>query len=310
MNRFLITALAIPSLFSLLQSCSLNFPSKNASAQAEQTHQSHQNHSDNNNTQPAHSTQHSDSTNHQHHQQHSTPHSDSLSVTKAQLTKPAEIIVNQPQTFLIAIQDKTGKPITEFETFQEKLMHLIVVSDNLEVFDHLHPEYQGEGVFEAKITFPKPGNYSLVSDYKPLGENEQVSVLNAQVPGIQLSSSVKIDQNMIQTLENTEVSLTPSQAVIKSGEDVTLKFNLKDTKTNQPINDLKPYLGERGHLVIFKQSAPLTKADYIHAHALQNTPSNEVHFMTKFPQPGTYKVWGQFNRDGKIVTSSFWLQVS
>jgi hypothetical protein len=54
----------------------------------------------------------------------------------------------------------------------------------------------------------------------------------------------------------------------------------------------------------------LTKADYIHAHALQNTPSDEVHFMTKFPQPGTYKVWGQFNRDGKIVTSSFWLQVS
>ncbi|MGB3187902.1 MAG: hypothetical protein WBB43_00575 [Limnoraphis sp.] len=311
MNRFLITTFAIPSLFGLLQSCSVNFPSKDT-AHTEQTHQMNHNSADSSHSDSmmsntsSHAANHSESSTHS----HSNQTSDTLSLTKAQLTKPAEIIVNQPQTFLIDIQDQAGKSITKFDTFQEKLMHLIVVSDDLEVFNHLHPKYEGDGLFKVEITFPKPGNYTLVSDYKPFEESEQISVLNAQVPGVKLTSSVKIDENMSQILEDTQVTLTSSQPVLQSGQEVTLKFNLKDAKTNQPINDLKPYLGEQGHLVIFKQSNPLSKADYIHAHALKNTPSDEVHFMTKFPKPGTYKVWGQFNRDGKMITTSFWLKVS
>ncbi len=161
MNRFLITTFAIPSLFGLLQSCSVNFPSKDATA-GEQTHQMNHNSVDNSST-------------HNHHQSsthsHSNHPSEASSLTKAQLTKPAEIIVNQPQTFLIDIQDQAGKSITKFDTFQEKLMHFIVVSDDLEVFNHLHPKYEGDGLFKVEITFPKPGNYTLVSDYKPIEES-------------------------------------------------------------------------------------------------------------------------------------------
>ncbi|WP_413167637.1 hypothetical protein ACL6C3_13255 [Capilliphycus salinus ALCB114379] len=300
MNRFLISLFAVPSLLTLIQSCAVNFSSKDASVQAQQTHQMNHNSGEHSSAHHHQSSTHS----------HSNHSSESASLTKAQLTKPAEIAVNKPQTFLIEIQDKTGKTITDFETFQEKLMHLIVVSEDLDVFQHLHPEYDGDGLFKVEITFPKPGSYTLVTDYKPIGISEQVSVLNAELPGVQLTSSLKIDKNMSQILEDTQVTLTSSQPVLKSDQEVTLKFNLKDAKTNQPINDLKPYLGEQGHLVIFKQSNPLTKADYIHAHALKNTPPDEVHFMTNFPEPGTYKVWGQFNRNGKIITASFWVTVS
>ncbi|ERT05903.1 ytkA-like family protein [Lyngbya aestuarii BL J] len=299
MNRFLISLFAVPSLLTLIQSCAVNSPSKDASTQAQQTHQMNHNSGDNL------SAHHQSSTH-----SHSNHSSESASLTKAQLTKPSQIAVNQPQTFLIEIQDKTGKPITDFETFQEQLMHLIVVSEDLDVFEHLHPEYDGDGLFQVEITFPKPGSYTLVTDYKPSRMSEEITLLNAQVPGVQLTSSVKINENMSQILEDTQITLTSSQPVLQSGQEVTLKFNLKDAKTNQPINDLKPYLGEQGHLVIFKQSNPLTKADYIHAHALKNTPPDEVHFMTNFPKPGTYKVWGQFNRNGKIITSSFWVKVS
>ncbi|MBD2695202.1 hypothetical protein H6G68_26375, partial [Anabaena catenula FACHB-362] len=68
-----------------------------------------------------------------------------------------------------------------------------------------------------------------------------------------------------------------------------------------------------GHLT-FKSSGSNTLAIsgdvyYIHAHALNNTPTGQVHFMTSFPQAGKYKLWGQFNRNGKIITADFWINV-
>jgi len=53
----------------------------------------------------------------------------------------------------------------------------------------------------------------------------------------------------------------------------------------------------------------LTEADYIHAHAIKDTLAGQVHFMTIFPQPGKYKVCGQFNRQGKILTADLWVNV-
>jgi hypothetical protein len=42
---------------------------------------------------------------------------------------------------------------------------------------------------------------------------------------------------------------------------------------------------------------------------MKGTDTGEVVFMTKFPQPGKYKIWGQFNRDGKILVADFWMDV-
>jgi hypothetical protein len=86
-------------------------------------------------------------------------------------------------------------------------------------------------------------------------------------------------------------------------------FNLRQAANNRPIEDLQPYLGQRGHLVILRQINPLAAEDYIHAHAVKNSPDGQVEFMTKFPQSGRYKLWGQFNRNGKIIVTDFWVDV-
>ena len=54
-----------------------------------------------------------------------------------------------------------------------------------------------------------------------------------------------------------------------------------------------------GHLVVL--SADGTK--YVHAHPLTAQASTgTVEFEVHFPEPGTYKVWGQFQRGGKVFT--------
>ncbi len=86
-----------------------------------------------------------------------------------------------------------------------------------------------------------------------------------------------------------------------------LEFNLKEASGN-PV-ELQPYLGELGHLVIVQKGDQLTDSSYLHAHAMKDSPTGKVQFHTKFSQPGTYKMWGQFNRDGQIVTADFWVEV-
>lgn len=231
-----------------------------------------------------------------------------LTVAKANLTTPLNMLPNTTVPLLIDVQNLNGKVIEDFEIFQEKLMHLIIVSDDLQFFDHLHPNYQQNGRFKVSASFPQAGKYTLFSDYKPAQSPEQISVLKTQVGG-RSPSAVPINFDRTKTFRTAQINLISSQDRIKAGEEVTLTFDLKDTATNQPLTDLQPYLGEKGHLVIIKKSTPLTASDYIHAHALADDSLGKVAFVTKFPKSGEYKLWGQFNRNGKIVTADFGIHV-
>lgn len=300
MKLFFTTIAAVATLL-LAQGCTPSVQSRETSNSA--ATKQHEGHSMGNGETHGEAQSHS-------HGGHSIELGENSVQAQAKLTAPRNITPNTPVPLVIVVQDLDGKVITKFDTFQEKLMHLIVVSDNLQFFSHIHPNYKGNGRFEVSARFPQPASYTLFSDYKPTGKTEQVSVLKTQVPGTSPAAPA-INLNRTKTSAGTKVNLTLSQPTLKAGEEVMLVFSLRDAASNQPIKDLQPYLGERGHLVIVKQSSPLTKADYIHAHAhaMENMPPGEVHFMTSFPKPGKYKLWGQFNRNGRIITSDFWVNV-
>jgi hypothetical protein len=249
-------------------------------------------------------------------------HSGSAATAKASLAKPWIISHNKSTPLTIAVTNLRGKAIAQFDTFQEKLMHLIVVSDDLQFFDHIHPVYKGNGRFDVSAKFPQPGAYTLFSDYKPTGQVEQVSVLKVQSPGtpptanaidyatVKYLDTIKVNPMIVPALkaDTIKVSLAIAPTTLKAGQEAELQFTLQQPN-GATVTDLQPYLGEKGHLVILKRSAPLTRADYIHAHALKDGPTAQVKFMTTFPQPGQYKLWGQFQRNGQIVVSDFWVNV-
>ncbi|MBD2596434.1 hypothetical protein H6G74_19165 [Nostoc spongiaeforme FACHB-130] len=247
------------------------------------------------------------------HQGHSMEHPGNEAKTKittqAKLTTPKNLLPNQPVNLVINVQDTVGKSIDKFDTFQEKLMHLIIVREDLATYDHIHPTYKGNGRFEVSANFSTPGNYSLFSDYKPSGQNEALSLMQVKIPGsIPLPKSLeKFEKTKV--ISNTKVNLDVANQNIQAGKEVTLNFDIKDAANNQPIKDLETYLGEKGHLVIVKSSSPLTVNDYIHAHALKNSADGQIKFVTNFPQPGTYKLWMQFQRRGKVDTADFWVNV-
>jgi hypothetical protein len=287
--KLLFTALAITSTIFLTQGCATNKSAEQSNGNSAIAQE--------------HSHGHHDHSGGSQHRQSTEP---ATTITK--LTVKGKIAAKTPVPLVIDVQEQNGQPIANFDKFQEQLMHLIIVSDDLQSFNHIHPDYKGNGRFEVENNFPHPGNYTLFSDYKPTGKAEQVSLLKTQIPGA-VPNTPKITLSTTNTVDDTLVNLKFSQPKLKAGQEVHLIFNLQDNQTKQPIADLQPYLGERGHLVIVKRTSPLTRADYIHAHALTDSPAGEVHFITSFPQPGDYKLWGQFNRGGKIVTADFWVNV-
>ncbi|MHC0067240.1 hypothetical protein ACWATR_30745 [Nostoc sp. UIC 10890] len=289
MNRFM-NAIAITTTLILAQSCSL-LPRDEGKPISATTHQHEER-----------------SMSGSHHREHSTSGAGDKkkAFAQAKLKVTSNITSNKNIPIVIGVQDSDGKAIANFDTFQEKLMHLILVSDDLQFFSHLHPTYKENGQFEVAARFPQAGNYTFFSDYKPAGQTEQVSVMKTQVSGNSIAAS-EIDLNRSKTFNDTKVNLAVSEPTVKAGKEVALMFKLRDASNNQPLTNLQPYLGERGHLVILRQSTPLKAEDYVHAHALKDTPAGQVHFMTSFPQPGKYKLWGQFNRNGKIVTADFWI---
>jgi ribosomal protein S10 len=229
------------------------------------------------------------------------------SSTKAKLIIPKEIKSTQAVPLAINIQDKTGKPVSNFDTFQEKQMHLIVVSDDLRFFQHVHPIHKGNGRFEVNPDFPSSGSYTLFSDYKPAGQKEQVSAQKIVIPGnVPLPTELEKFSNT-KILADTKVNLKLPEKTLKAGKEVKISFDLQELKQIQPIKDLQPYLGEKGHLVIVKSSSPLTDSDYVHAHALKESSNGQINFISTLPSKGTYKVWLQFNRNGKVNTADFWL---
>jgi hypothetical protein len=136
MNR-IETAIVIVTTLSIVQGCTQlaqvkEEPTMTTTTHPNATHAEEKNHS--------HPTTHTAS-----HSEHGDGHTNTSASTQAKLTTTGVITSNTPTILQIDVQDENGKAIAQFDHFQEKMMHLIAVSDDLQVFQHLHPGYKGNG---------------------------------------------------------------------------------------------------------------------------------------------------------------------
>lgn len=77
-------------------------------------------------------------------------------------TDPAPAQARQPVDLVVALHDAaSGAPLTDLSVEHARLLHLVVVSEDLATFDHLHPLPVDAGVFRLTHTFPTGGRYRL-----------------------------------------------------------------------------------------------------------------------------------------------------
>ncbi len=207
-------------------------------------------------------------------------------------------------TLNLMIHDGDGSMVHEFDVNHDKLAHLIMVRDGLDEFAHIHPEVDRQGNMTATHTFPKAGKYRLFVDYKPKGKSAATATAVVEVTG-DAPAAAPLVVNAPGKVNADGLVVEIGVQNPKAGQEAEVRFRLNDSSGN-PVADLQPYLGARGHLVILSADG----AKYVHAHPGESrTAANEVVFTAHFPSAGFYKGWGQFLLAGQVRTVPFVLQI-
>ncbi len=221
---------------------------------------------------------------------------------------PANVPANCPLHMEIRVSEpKTGAAVTSFQIIHEKPIHLFVVSEDLEYFAHEHPVLGPDGVFRHATLLPKPGTYKLLADFMPDGGTPQLISRVITTAGYKhglVASIAKPPADLAPKHgENLDVELQLDPPQPLAGKKTMLVFKLK------PAAGFEPYLGAWGHLL----AASNDLIDTIHTHPIYVTDpapgEKQVQFNIFFPREAIYRVWVQFQREGRVNTLEFTIPV-
>jgi uncharacterized membrane protein len=209
----------------------------------------------------------------------------------------------------------TGEIVTDLLIVHEYLLHLIIVNEDLSLFDHVHPERQPDGSFTIDYHFPRPDNYLLFADITPTGERSQVFRLPLSTrpgPHIHVTYVTEMCQpGLAREVGPYHVQLILQPRRLVAQRHAHLAFRV--SRDGKPVTDLAPYIGAMGHCVVISEDG----RTYLHSHPEQLfavSPADrggpDVAFHTEFPRAGRYKVWGQFKHGEEIVVADFVVEVA
>ena len=249
-------------------------------------------------------------------------------------TIPPVIVAGQKATLRFKISHPGVNAVIEkFEVVHDRKYHLFVISQNMEYFQHIHPEQRPDGTWTIDLTLPKPGYYKVLSDFLPAGGSTQFiarPLVTAGYTGDLAGDSAHLVPDTIfkKSVDDLTAEVAFDPRTFVAGLYGHLNFHLTDTRTGQPVTDLQTYLGAFGHTLIMSEDM----VDYVHSHPIDISASDEngpkqfmlppdadleklrggpdVTFEGLMPKPGRYRAWTQFRRNGKLYTFATTFEVT
>lgn len=238
---------------------------------------------------------------------------------------------------------KEGRRVEEISDIainHDRILHVLVVGEDMKTFSHIHSEDLGpitdemkkSGKFPLTYNFPKAGTYVLNLDYVISGI-EYTNVLTVKVSGEPKMEKVTDSQfeNKLQVKEFDGYTVTfNAPENVEAGEMVKLHYHIE--KEGRPVTDLEPYLGAAMHLGMVRNDL----GRFFHTHGEALMPGSvwfqqllgkyykyHMHFApdkfgpnlitppfaTKFTTPGVYTVFGEFKHKGKVIVTDFQVRV-
>lgn len=261
---------------------------------------------------PAHQT-----ATHQHNEHSNKDAAENINYRLDFRSEPATLLAGEAAKMIFTLADLNGGVIKDLEIVHEKPMHLIVVSEDLSEFYHLHPEPQADGSLAAGFTFPNGGKYRLYADFTPKGAARSVRDFGVQVSGgLGPVRELKADGKREQTLDGVRVVMEAGE--LESNKETQLNFTVYDAVSSEFATGIEKYLGEAAHFVVISQDLK----NFLHAHPINadnvkagearmaNIPPNSAFGAhVTFPTDGLYKVFVEFKRAGKVTVAPFVVEV-
>jgi hypothetical protein len=188
------------------------------------------------------------------------------------------------------------------EESHEKMIHLIIVSNDLSYFNHIHPEPDGNN-FVVETVFPSAGNYLLFAEYKPMGEQTLVQKIQLNVKGKPTRERSEFAIRNVSTTGDYKVTLEISGGKLTTGVPVHIPVTFMKDQTTIDAGSFDDYLGAKAHAIIIGMG----NKTFMHAHPM--VQQNSISVQTEFDEPGIYRLWLQFKADGVLHTADFILAV-
>lgn len=243
-------------------------------------------------------------------------------------TDPERVSAESSTNILFSLKDHGGEPIKELSVHHDRILHVIIASQDFSVFAHIHPEDFGPITPEMKkfarypvrFTFPKAGRYIIAIDFAVKKQLISKHFL-VDVAGEPKMGFPTMDLSREKRFGDLDVTLASMPERIKAGKEVMLSCLFK--KNGESVTGLEPYLSAPMHLAII--SSDLTHFMHTHgevpgmatmdhdAHHMKMTvpdkfgPTVEIHVV--FPAKGLYQIYGQVGHQGKVIVISFMVEV-
>jgi hypothetical protein len=203
------------------------------------------------------------------------------------------------------IVDESGTTVRDFDVEHEKRMHLIVARRDLTGFQHLHPERADDGTWSTTLRLDDAGSYRLFADFAHDGEPYTLAS-DLRVDGAADLAPLPAPTATAVSDGGYDVRLDAGRA--RPGREAELRFTI--TRNGQPVHT-EPYLGAGGHLVALREG----DLAFLHVHPTEHghddagtateTHDDAVGFAATFPTEGRYRLFLQFQHEGRVQTVAF-----
>jgi hypothetical protein len=253
---------------------------------------------------------------------------------RAQLALSSETLVqNIPTTLTFSLRDYLGKPVQDLVLDHNRIMHVVITSQDFSIFSHIHAEDLGPitpamlkgSVFRVQYAFPKAGRYMISVDFTErafiFSDQFYVNVGQAGAMGEPAGANFSLRKKF----DGYDVTLSTSPSSLRAGAPATLDYHIE--KDGKPLTDMNPYLAVPMHISIVRDDlmqflhihgllpvSPIGKllGESIHASHLflpnQFGPDIEATSFA-FPAPGAYHVFGEFSASNRVVVTQFTVKV-
>ncbi|HUI68520.1 MAG TPA: CopD family protein [Nitrospirota bacterium] len=242
-------------------------------------------------------------------------------------TNPVHITAGTPVSMIVHLEDQQGRPVEGLTVHHERILHAIIIGEDLNVFAHIHPEDLGPvteemvstATFPLHFTFPKAGAYLVGLDFA-LPDGLYSKSASLSVAGQPTMRAPMVDTSREKGFGEYHVSLMTSSKSIEAGPETLLRFLI--TKNGRPVTDLGPFLGAPMHLAVvrtdltqFIHAHGVTPGDsHMHAEQMHVKPSElygpEIDAFIVFPVKGVYKIFCQVKHQDKVLLFDFMVKVN
>ncbi|MGW2547770.1 hypothetical protein ACWC5I_44605 [Kitasatospora sp. NPDC001574] len=217
-----------------------------------------------------------------------------------------ELPAGRAVAYAFTLTGPDGRTVTEFVEHQTRKLHFYAIRSDLTGFQHLHPVMAPDGTWTADLAALGPGGWRMYASFLPDARSRRGSE-------IVLSRTVTVPGEAVPVRLPAPAGTTTvdGYTVALRSEPTAGAHRLTATvsRDGRPVDALQPYLGSYAHLTAFHEG----DRALAHLHPTDRVDGDhggpDLTFYAMFGRPGNWRVFLQFQTEGRLHTAELTLGV-